>query len=87
MKVSEAISAKMDEIGVTNAEMARRCEVTPQTMCGRLHDRRAMSFDMVMDMLDVLGCSLAVVQRGTVLPKSAIVVDEHSEPYMRRGEE
>ena len=84
MKITDAIYAKMDELGVNNAELARRCGVSPQTMCGRLKERRGMTLDVAMITLDGLDCALAVVPKSAKLPKYAILLDEHSEPYKQR---
>ena len=85
MRITQAIIKEMEAQGVTNAEMARRCEVTPQTMCGRLHEKRAMSLDVIMDTLAALDLGLAVVPLGAKLPSYATAIDEHSVPYATRG--
>lgn len=60
MTATEAVKALMAEKGLTNAEMSRMVQVTPQTMYERLH-KNSMRVDTLCSMLATLQYKVVIV--------------------------
>lgn len=66
MTVGERIAWHREQLGISKAEMARKCGLTRATICHYEKDQREPTLINAMCVADVLGISLDYLARGEV---------------------
>lgn len=73
MEVSQALKEVMKESDISNAELARRCDQTPQATHARIKNGNP-TIKGLSDLLKVMGWQVVIMPAGKRLPEGAIVV-------------